>query len=205
MMDAFGALVSPKITKLNNYTIQGTFKYWDPDKDEGFGYCDTYQYGTEYIEMNGVFPFLIRWKGGSGYIMDPPAEKFNPIKDTAGKYLILVSDPTFQLTTDVIAKKGSSLGLKIDSIEHTLTQSAICISFSEKGKGYLKRWLFPHPEGIQKAVDVLKQTTLLDDWEKMKQLLPSLEERDQKTALYFFLEHLPEENQMDALILLEEE
>ena len=137
--------------------------------------------------------------------MDPPAEKFNPLKDTAGKYLILVSDATLQLKTDVIAKKGSTLGLKIDSMEHTLTQSAICISFAEKGEEYSKRWLFSHPEGTQKAVDVLKQTTLLDDWEKMKQLLPRLEERDQKTALYFFLEHLPEENQMDALILLEEE
>ena len=38
----------------------------------------------------------------------------------------------------------------------------------------------------------------------MVALLPNLGEQDQKSALYFFLENLPEEKQIEALMLLED-
>ena len=43
----------------------------------------------------------------------------------------MVSDPTVQIDTDLIVKEGVGVGLKIDAIEHTLTQSTL--SFSDKG------------------------------------------------------------------------
>ena len=203
MMDASGVLVSPRIIRINIYTLLGSFRYWDPDKDEGYGETDEYNYGREYIEMQGGFPFLNRMISHSVTYMPQP-EIPEGIQETAGQYLIMVSDPTVQIDTDLIVKEGVGVGLKIDAIEHTLTQSAICISFSDKGRNYVKRWLFPHSEGVSTAVDILKETTLVDDWQKMLALLPNLDEQDQKSALYFFLENLPEEKQVEALMLLED-
>ena len=211
MMDASGLLVSPQITYLNTYKFVGNFRYWDPDKDEGYGECDEWNYGKEYLEMKGSFPFLIRYISSScPYLMYsrgesvPLPEVPNHTKETAGTYLILISDTTVQLETDLIIKEGTGLGLKIDAIEHALVQSAICISFSDKGHQYSKRWLFPHPDGSEQSINILKKTTLVDDWVKMKTLLPTLEECDKKTVLYFFLEHLPQEKQGEVRILLEE-
>ncbi len=203
MMDASGNLVSPRIIRINIYTLLGSFRYWDPDKDEGYGETDEYTYGREYIEMQGGFPFLNRIiYHPSTYLPQPGIPE--GIQETEGQYLIMVSDPTVQIDTDLIVKEGVGVGLKIDAIEHTLTQSAICISFSDKGHNYAKRWLFPHSEGVYTAVDILKETTLVDDWQKMVALLPNLDKQDQKSALYFFLEHLPEDKQIEALTLLED-
>ena len=72
---------------------------------------------------------------------------------------------------------------------------------SKKQQNIVRRWLFPHPKGTAFAVDLLKQTTIVDDWTSLKELLPTLEEQEKQTVLCSFLDRYPPERQEDVVAL----
>ncbi|MAA79586.1 MAG: hypothetical protein CL916_10035 [Deltaproteobacteria bacterium] len=206
-IDSNGDSASPRIAHLNSFILRGTFEKYDPFEWEYFTVSE-YKYADETMYMSGRFLFLRR-EYAFDYEMSETVEKLSTpkganLRGTEGVYLVTVADSNIILDTDAIAKSNSKVAIKIDQTHHTLTKSAICLSFTDQKntQKFERRWLFPNSKGTAIAIDILKKTTILDDWNSMKKILPTLEEKEKQTVLCSFFDRLPPKQQEEVISLV---
>lgn len=204
-----GQALSPRLSTLKEHELTGSFDTYCPWEWE-WSTVNHFRMGKEYLRMQGDFVIFERDTGyelmisgggersGRKPYTPRPAMKY---AETVGRYLLLTNDTSVNLKAEEICK-NNRIGLKLEGISYVTPTVGIRISFQDGATTYTDRWLFVHDDGPKKSLQVLKNTTWLDDWMHLKTVLPSLDENTRHRLIDTVYDKLSEVEQACALDLM---
>ena len=195
-----GTPASVRISKLHKGILDISFDRYCP-YEWTWQTASQFDYGEERLLIKGDFLFLERTSGVDAFLGKPTPKIAIEFSETSGCYLILETDPLKTVSTDEICTKRN-VAIKVSQVGFAIPQVGVRISCTDKDTEYNNRWLFSRVGDSKKAFEHLKRTTWLDDWNHLKEILPTLDANLRARIVDSFYDNLSEEEQAIALNIL---